>query len=737
MGGKTSEDNLRNVYFTESRELLDSMETSLLALEKDSSDQDSINSVFRAAHTIKGNSGMFGYRRIGDFTHVLENLLVCVRNGTVKVNPEMTGLFLECHDYIQMMLDHYENEKDVPLDKDMEALFSGLIFRLNSYLSRDNSNGGKTKTGREQVEEIISRPSSCGGANELLVCNDCWHLSLRFGRNVFRDGLDPFSFISYLREKGEIQSIKTIYDDMPSGDEMIADLCYLGFEMDFRTTISKKEIEDIFSFVINDCDIRILPPNTNIDDYVKLIDDLPEKPMRIGEMLKEIGSLTDAELAKALDLQNSLSLTRDRAPEDNLVGNILVEEKMIQKYILEAALHKQENIKKREESSRKLIRIDAEKLDRLINLIGELVITGSNVKQISETEEKTGIVKAVSDMSKLIEEIRDSTMGIRMVPIGETFSRFERVVHDLSREKGKRVELNIIGGETELDKTLIDRISDPLIHLIRNSVDHGIGTPEERQGAGKTPYGTLILNAFHETGSIVIEVSDDGNGLDRDKIYEKAVEQSLIKTDQLLSDDEIYQFIFQPGFSTAKEVSDISGRGVGMDVVKKNIESLRGTVILESEKGIGTTVRIHLPLTLAIIDGFMVKLADAFYVLPLDMVTECTEVLKEELDSKEGGSYINLRGDVLPFMKMREFFHESGEEPEKPKVVVVEYARKKIGLVVDDLIGEFQTVIKPLGRIFSRLQWLSGSTILGTGEVAYILDIPKLIKNARISEFAQ
>ena len=737
MGGKTSEENLRNVYFTESRELLDSMETSLLALEKDSSDQDSINSVFRAAHTIKGNSGMFGYRRIGDFTHVLENLLVCVRNGTVKVNPEMTGLFLECHDYIQMMLDHYENEKDVPLDKDMEALFSGLIFRLNSYLSRDNSNGGKTKTGREQVEEIISRPSSCGGANELLVCNDCWHLSLRFGRNVFRDGLDPFSFISYLREKGEIQSIKTIYDDMPSGDEMIADLCYLGFEMDFRTTISKKEIEDIFSFVINDCDIRILPPNTNIDDYVKLIDDLPEKPMRIGEMLKEIGSLTDAELAKALDLQNSLSLTRDRAPEDNLVGNILVEEKMIQKYILEAALHKQENIKKREESSRKLIRIDAEKLDRLINLIGELVITGSNVKQISETEEKTGIVKAVSDMSKLIEEIRDSTMGIRMVPIGETFSRFERVVHDLSREKGKRVELNIIGGETELDKTLIDRISDPLIHLIRNSVDHGIGTPEERQGAGKTPYGTLILNAFHETGSIVIEVSDDGNGLDRDKIYEKAVEQSLIKTDQLLSDDEIYQFIFQPGFSTAKEVSDISGRGVGMDVVKKNIESLRGTVILESEKGIGTTVRIHLPLTLAIIDGFMVKLADAFYVLPLDMVTECTEVLKEELDSKEGGSYINLRGDVLPFMKMREFFHESGEEPEKPKVVVVEYARKKIGLVVDDLIGEFQTVIKPLGRIFSRLQWLSGSTILGTGEVAYILDIPKLIKNARISEFAQ
>lgn len=359
------------------------------------------------------------------------------------------------------------------------------------------------------------------------------------------------------------------------------------------------------------------------------------------------------------------------------------------------------------------------------------------MKQISETEEKTGIVKAVSDMSKLIEEIRDSTMGIRMVPIGETFSRFERVVHDLSREKGKRVELNIAGGETELDKTLIDKISDPLIHLIRNSVDHGIGTPEEREASGKPPQGTLSLNAYHETGSIVIEVSDDGNGLDRDSIYAKALDLGMVKSEQVLSDDEIYQFIFQPGFSTAKEVSDISGRGVGMDVVKKNIESLRGTVVLESERGTGTTVRIHLPLTLAIIDGFMVKLAGAFYVLPLDMVTECTEVLKEELDSKEGGSYINLRGDVLPFMKMREFFRETGDEPAKAKVVVVEYARKKIGLVVDDLIGEFQTVIKPLGRIFSRLQWLSGSTILGTGEVAYILDIPKLIKNARNSGFTQ
>ncbi len=728
MADINSEKNFKNVYFTESREILDSMEVSLLALEKNISDEESVNSIFRAAHTIKGNSGMFGFKRIGDFTHVLENLLVSVRNGSVTITTEMIGLLLECHDFIQVLLDHYESEEDLPLDGDVENSFKQLLVRLNFFIPESEVNKKIRKSDPKYGIFETQVPERGDGMH---VSNDCWHISLRFGKNVFKDGLDPYSFISYLGEKGEIQSIKTIYEDMPFGEKMIADQCYLGFEMDFRSSISKKEIEDVFDFVINDCELRILPPNTSIDDYVKLIEALPEKSMKVGDMLREIGSLTDSELEKALELQSEHSVKKDKAPEELLVGNILVEEKMIQKYILEAALTKQESVKKREESNNKLIRIDAEKLDHLINLIGELVITGSNVKQITESEDKIGIAKAVTDMSKLIEEIRDSTMGIRMVPIGETFSRFERVVRDLSRERGKNIELKIVGGDTELDKTLIDKISDPLIHLIRNSVDHGIGTPAERTKAGKSAMGTLTLNAYHETGSIVIEVSDDGEGLDRDSIFSKAVEQGLARADQTYTDDELYQFIFQPGFSTAKEVSNISGRGVGMDVVRKNIESLRGNVFLESEKGKGTIVRIHLPLTLAIIDGFMVRIADSYYVLALDMVTECTEVHKEELDSKEGGNYINLRGDVLPFMRMREFFKESGGEPEKPKVVVVEYSRKKIGLVVDDLIGEFQTVIKPMGKIFSKLQWLSGSTILGTGEVAYILDVPKLIKNAK------
>jgi len=718
--------NLKNVYFTESRELLDSMEMSLLSLEKDIKDQDSINSVFRAVHTIKGNSGMFGFGQIGDFAHVLENLLVAVRSGTVAITSEMIGLLLECHDFIQMLLDHYENEEESALDEDAEDIFRQLLTRVNFFVPSVKS---QEKDG--EAEYGFFENSIPDSGDEMYVCNDCWHISLRLGKNIFKDGLDPYSFIHYLGEKGEIKNIKTIYEEMPSGADMAADLCYLGFELDFKSSISKKEIEDVFNFLSNDSEIRILPPNTSIADYVKLINELPEKPMKIGEMLLEIGSLTESELKKALELQSKHAALRDKAPEELLVGNILVEEKMVSQYLLDAALTKQENVKKREESSKKLIRIDADKLDHLINLIGELVITGSNVKQITESDDKVGIAKAVTDMSKLIEEIRDSTMGIRMVPIGETFSRFERVVRDLSREKGKDIELKIIGGDTELDKTLIDKISDPLIHLIRNSVDHGINTPAERVKAGKPSTGSITLNAYHETGSIVIEVSDDGDGLDRDGILKKAVEQGLARPDQTFTDEELFQFIFNPGFSTANEVTNISGRGVGMDVVKKNIESLRGNVFLKSEKGTGTVVRIHLPLTLAIIDGFMVKIADSFYVLPLDMVTECTEINKNELNSKEGGNYINLRGDVLPFMRMREFFKESSGEPEKAKVVVVEYSRKKFGLVVDDLIGEFQTVIKPMGKIFSKLQWLSGSTILGTGEVAYILDVPRLIHHGR------
>jgi two-component system chemotaxis sensor kinase CheA len=726
MNSENNINNIKNTYFIESRELLNSMESSLLTLENNKTDRESINSVFRAVHTIKGNSGMFGFDVVGDFAHVLENILDNMRKEDIDISDEMISLFLESHDYLQVLIDQYEQNEEEPINDDLNEMFIALKDKLDKHRNINNNEIGNEISLRHDNDFIDNDDT-------IKVKNQCWHISLRFHDDVFKDGLDPMSFIGFLQEKGNIINIKTLYDNMPMGKEMIPETCYLGFEIDFKSQISKKEIEDIFDFVQDDCDIRILPPESNISEYVKLIKELPEKSMRIGEMLCEVGSLTETELKHVLNLQKKSEQFSNEL-QQLPVGAIMVEEKLIQNDIVDAALEKQQTVKKRDDINKRLIRIDAEKLDNLINLIGELVIIGSNVKQISETDEKTGLVKAVTDMSKLIEEIRDSTMGIRMVQIGETFNRFERVVRDLSKEKGKKIVLTINGGETELDKTLVDKISDPLIHLIRNAVDHGIDYPEERKKIGKPETGNIVLNAYHETGSIVIEVIDDGSGLDRDKIFSKAVELELIKNDTTISDYELFQFIFEPGFSTAKEVTNISGRGVGMDVVKRSIESIRGMVFLESKAGIGTSIRIQMPLTLAIIDGFMVKVEASFYVLPLDMVVECTEVLKEELDSKDGGNFINLRGDVLPFIRLREFFDETGEEPQKPKIVVVEYSRKKAGLVVDDLIGEFQTVIKPLGKIFNKLQWISGSTILGTGEVAYILDIPKLIQNVQMYE---
>jgi len=720
----------KSIFFVESRELLDTMEKSLLTLEKNNSDTESLDAVFRAVHTIKGNSGMFGFSSIEDFTHIIENILESMRHGDVPVDNKISELLLDCRDFIEVLVNACDSNSGQALDTDNDEYRQDLEDALMEYLGSGTADLLKDKT--PGTSSLETGPVINGRDSGDTVINDCWHISLRPGKEVFNLGLDPFSFIKYLESLGEIAALRTIYDDMPCGKNMDPELCYLGFEIDFRGNTDRAGLAEVFEFMQDDCEIRILPPKSSVSDYVRMIEELSDEPMRIGEILREIGSITDSELSHMLEMQKS-----NGEPDTLHIGNILVQENMVQQSVVNAALEKQKSMKKRDEQNRKLIRIEADKLDNLINLIGELVIVGSNVRQLAGSRDSTGLVEVVENMSRLIEEIRESTMNVRMVQIGETFQRFERVVRDLSRERGKEIDLVIKGGETELDKTLIDKMSDPLIHLIRNALDHGIDTPDVRIKKGKRARGTITLNAFHETGSIVIEVKDDGNGLDTERIFQKSVDLGLISPDQNISDYDLIQNIFEPGFSTAEKVTNISGRGVGMDVVRKSIESIRGSVQLESEKGTGTIVRIHLPLTLAIIDGFMVSVADSYYVIPLDMVLECTEVQRAELDSKEGGNFLNLRGDVLPFIRMREFFGEENAGPEKPKVVVVEHAGRRAGLVVDDLIGEFQTVIKPLGRIFNGLRWISGSTIIGNGEVAYILDIQKLVQNIRNTDLSE
>jgi len=706
-------------FFMDCSEMLDEMEQSLLELEKDFTDNETINALFRSIHTIKGSSGMFGFETIEKFTHLVESLLDDVRRGVKSIDSDLIALLLESHDFIEKLVKLFEVEKDAILDEGMIKTRESLIQRLNLYIQPDNDDKS-LKTDKASIEKVSTD-------NESTVYNECWHISLRFGEEVFIHRLDPVSFIEYLGGMGDIVHIIMIPDRIPPMEEIDPEKCYLGLEIDFMGETDKEELENVFDFLMDDCSICILPPKSKISDYVELIQDIPETPQRIGEILTRIGTLTKFELEEALALQGE----QDNLENQDLIkcdrkklGEIVVEEKMVQEPVINAAVEKQETIIR----NRRSIRIDPDKLDKLINHIGELVIIGANVKQFSEKIGDMELNESVVIMSKLIEEVRDSAMNIRMVQIGELFKKYERVVRDLSRDRGKEIKLNISGGDTELDKVLIDKLGDPLMHLVRNSIDHGIDTPEERTAMGKPSKGTISLNAYHGTGNITIECTDDGNGLNRERIYQKAVEKKLISSNQEISDNELFQFIFEPAFSTAETVSSISGRGVGMDVVNKNIQSIRGTIELESKEGVGTSFRIHLPLTLAIIDGFMVEIGGARYIIPLDMVVECTEVSIEDIKGNEAYNFIDFRGEVLPFLRLRDFFDHKGEESIRENIIIVEYAQKKVGFVVDKLVGEFQTVIKPLGKLFMNLKWTIGATILGSGEVALILDVPTLIR---------
>lgn len=706
----------RQAFITEASELLQDMETVLLVLEKSPDDHDAINSLFRAAHTIKGSSGVLGIENVEKFTHVVESLLSKVRDNEIRIDTEMIELLLECRDHIyNMVMGASGGQSDS--GGDFEA---GLIRRLNSYMG--NQPEVKPAAEKVQVEDAATEGSAR---------TDNWHISLRFGRNVLKDGMDPISFINYLPRLGEIVHLETLFDSMPASAEMDPENCYIGLEIDFRSDFDKQTIEDVFEFVREESQISILPPRSRVDSYIELIKGLPEDTFRLGEILIRGGALTPQELEEALNVQKqeeSLLTDGGVSGVKHPIGDILVKEQMIYPEVVDAALEKQKKVAEHKAQEAKTIRIDADKIDKLVNLVGELVISNANIEQHALRVHDGPLVESASVMARLVEDVRDITMSIRMVPIGETFSRFNRVVRDISREIGKEVELDLFGGETELDKTVVEKIGDPLMHLVRNAIDHGIETPDVRIAKGKVAKGTISLNAFQDSGGIVIEISDDGKGLSREKIHDKAVAVGLIPSGQTLTDREIFRLVFEPGFSTAEKVTKLSGRGVGMDVVKRNIEALRGTVDLESEEGRGTTVRIRLPLTLAIIDGFMVGVGDSSYVIPLDMVVECVELSGKDKDVSNKREYINLRGELLPYIRLRYFLKESGKQSDYENIVVVNYAGNKIGLVADRLYGEVQTVIKSLGRIFRDIDGISGSTILGDGTVALILDIPRLMQ---------
>ena len=704
-------------FTIESLELLQDMETCLLELEDCDDPAERIHAIFRAAHTIKGSAGLFGLDHIVTFTHVVESLLDAVRDGRLNISPELVAALLPCRDHIALLVQAVADgqiEADPELSEDGEL----LLQRLRQFMLKD-----KTVT----VSPPFNKLENLGGG--IIDCGN-WHLSLRFGPDSLRDGMDPLSFIRYLGTLGVITQLTTLCESIPPAEQMDPETCYLGFEINLKSQAGKEQIESVFDFVKDDSTIRILPMNSAIDEFVALIRELPEDDAYIGQLLVKSGALTQYELEQALKRQNGALLTPNPATEASAlkqpIGEILVEQQSVQQTIVDAALNKQKQIKDSKARENQSIRVDAERLDMLIDLIGELVIAGAGVNLRARETHETGLREATGEMLRLVEAVRENALQLRMVPIGGTFSRFQRVVRDVSQELGKDIELVISGGDTEVDKSVVEKIGDPLMHLVRNAMDHGIETAEARLSCGKPARGSLRLNAYHASGSIVIEVGDDGGGIDRDRIIEKAIERGLVSAGAALSDQEIYALIFEPGFSTASKISNLSGRGVGMDVVKRNVTALRGRIEIESQMGVGTTMRIHLPLTLAIIDGFMVGVGRSTFIIPLDRILECM-ALPRATGERE---YVDLRGEVLPLIRLRPMFNIKSDPPRRENVVVVEYEGNKAGLVVDRLLGEFQTVIKPLSKLFAHAQGIAGSTILGSGQVALIIDVPGLVEFA-------
>lgn len=704
-------------FQVEAEELLEDMEEALLHLENEPDDMDSVNAVFRAAHTIKGTAGVFGFDDVVVFTHVAESLLDMIRDEEIKINNDIIAVLLKSGDHMAGLVNHVV-ETDDALPEDLLKTSEDLIKQLNDCMGKSSESKGSDIEVQDAVLEQVQRDKS--------TANDNWHISLRFGLDVLKSGMDPQSFIKYLMRIGNIISISTLVDKVPGLEDIDPEDCYLGFEIGFESEETKESIESVFDFVREDCQIRILPPNSLISVYINHIQELPEEDFMLGEMLVKSKVLTSKELHNALNAQKTISDSGKEQP----LGEMLVDAGVVDKNVVSAAVEKQQTVRNIKKGDVKSVRVDAEKLDELINLVGELVIANSSSFLLAERSENPELMEANSITARLVEEIRDSALRLRMVQIGATFNKFQRVVRDVSRDLGKDIDLTIVGADTELDKTVVEKIGDPLMHLVRNSMDHGIETPAERQQKSKSSNGNLKLSAYHDSGSVVIEVADDGKGLDKEKLINKALEKGLIKENHVLTDAEAYRLIFEAGLSTAKEVTNISGRGVGMDVVKRNIEALRGTIDVESEIDVGTTIRIRLPLTLAIIDGFLVGVEKASYVIPLDMVIECVELSEEDRIASLHRDYISLRGEVLPFIRLREMFEHETDSVKRENIVVVQYAGRKAGIVVDELLGELQTVIKPLGKIFSQLSGISGSTILGTGDVAVILDVAALVNRA-------
>ncbi|TMP25267.1 chemotaxis protein CheA [Pseudoalteromonas rubra] len=669
-----------DVFFEESFEGLDAMESELLSLEPGKEDQETINTIFRAAHSIKGGSGTFGFTAVSDFTHVLETLLDQIRNGERQLTAEHVNLLLKAVDCLRAMLTALQAQQEPEQEEANE-----LKLRFEAILNGDNASSS-------QAEEV----SEPGESSSLPITFQIDFKPLPY---LFKTGNEPLFMIAELAELGELET-QVLHDELPKFKQLNPEDCYLYWRFFLTTTRGESAIREIFEWVEDDAEITIV---------------------QCGGLFEEPAS------------EPSESDTQHPPGEPESQADSSALTKPVQEIKKESPQVK--DARKNADPSTTSIRVGIDKVDSLINMVGELVITQAMLSQIGEQEITESSIAALQEgLAQLAHNTRDlqeNVMRIRMLPISFVFSRFPRLVRDISQKLNKQVELKLIGEQTELDKTVMEKLSDPMVHLVRNSLDHGLETPEQRIAQGKDPVGTVTLNAFHQGGNIVIEIMDDGKGLDTEKIRNKAVQNGLIQEMDELTVDEINELIFMPGFSTADNVSEISGRGVGMDVVRKNIQALNGSVEVSSEAGVGSTFTIRLPLTLAILDGQLVQVADHTYIIPLISIVESLQIdIAKVSNVGKGLQVLRLRDEYIPILRLYDIFNHRGarEELDKTLLVVVENDNYKVGILVDDLLAQQQVVIKSLEANYQRVDGISGATILGDGTVSLIIDISGLIK---------
>jgi two-component system chemotaxis sensor kinase CheA len=686
------------VFFEECFEGLEAMESGLLNLDTGDIDSEVINTIFRGAHSIKGGSGTFGFNDVADFTHIMETLLDEMRDGRRKVTQPAIDVLLGSVDCLRTMLTSIQAEESVDI-----VTVGKYKTALEIELNGSSQDLAITHSVTAQSKKEHSDIATLEVVDEFELTEQGWKIAFCPYLDLLKTGNDPVRMFRELAELGEFTaSVNT--QDIPDFYELDPEECNLSWALKVVGDIPLKEIQEIFNWVEGDCELEILPLAK------KTIIPVPEiKKTEPAPALIEIDQpkppLVDVKPKVSTETVKSETQQSDTDPSKSAV------------------------------KASSSIRVDTAKIDALINMVGEVVITQSMLGLIGENfvmDQLAQLKRGLSQLERHTRDLQQSVMNIRMLPISFVFSRFPRLVHDISAKLGKKIELKLVGENTEVDKAVVELINDPLVHLIRNSLDHGIEMPAERIAAGKSDTGIIELKAYHRGGHIVIEIIDDGRGLDRQKLISKAIEKRLIDESSVLSDKQAFELIFMPGFSTAESITDISGRGVGMDVVRRNIQALGGNIEIISDFGKGTTISIHLPLTLAILDGQSVAVGDETYIVPLVSIIESINITEKMLNKVAGkGETFRLRNQYIPIIRMHEIFNVQPQNKSKTAegvVVVVEGQGALCGLFVDDLLGQQQVVIKSLEANYRRVEGVSGATILGDGSVALILDVPGLVR---------